>query len=124
VREANALARFSFRVLEICRSFGVPVAFENPATSRFWLVPQMQRLLGQPNVQLSVTDYRQDGTPWRKRTKVLSAHVDFRNVDFRSLPWLCTGKHGFCSRTHCGIHHQHVHLVGTCDKSFFLGLPT
>ena len=113
VREANALARFSFRVFEICRRFGVPVALEHPATSRLWLVPQVQRLLGQPNVQLSVTDFCQDGVPWRKRTKVLSAHVDFRSV-----PRLCTGKHGFCSHTHCGTHHKHVHLVGTCDKGF------
>ena len=109
VREGNALARFSLRVFDICHRFGIPVGLENPATSRLWLVPQMQRLLDQPNVQLSVTDYCQDGMAWRKRTKVLSTHVDFRSV-----PRLCMGKHGFCSRTH----HKHVQLSGTCGKGF------
>lgn len=105
----NNLARFSFRVFKLCVLFEVPVALENPSTSRLWLLPMVRRLLKNNNASFVTTDYCQDGTPWRKRTKVLFAHVDLSQFGR-----LCTGRRGICSRSlQC-----HVQLVGSLNGQF------
>lgn len=52
----NNLARFSFRVFKLCVLFEVPVALENPSTSRLWLLPMVRRLLKNNNASFVTTD--------------------------------------------------------------------
>ena len=103
------LARFSVRVFKVCFQFGVPVGLENPHTSRLWLIPQLVKLSCNPSVHVCVTDYCQDGTPWRKRTRIL-----YSNEDFSLVGRLCCGKHGICSRSQ----QPHVQLVGQQGGQF------
>ena len=103
VRLGNNLARFSFRIFRFCHQLCIPAAIENPSTSRLWLIRPAQQIQSYPDVHLHVTDYCQDGTPWRKRTKVLTCHIDFSLV-----PRLCTSHKGICSHTN----KPHVQLCG------------
>lgn len=105
----NKLARFSFKVFQDCVLFDVPVALENPFTSRLWLLPVVRKLCQHPSVSFCVTDYCQDGAPWRKRTRVLFSHVDLSHAG-----QLCEGARGVCSRTH----KRHVQLSGTLNGKF------
>ena len=109
VRLGNNLAKFSLRVFKMCWQARIPAAIENPSSSRFWLIPKVAHLLIHDRTSMHVTDYCQDGTPWRKRTKVLTCHLDFSLV-LR----LCQGCRGICSRTH----RAHTQLCGQVNRQF------
>ena len=109
VRLGNNLAKFSLRVFKMCWQARIPAAIENPSSSRFWLIPKVAHLLIHDRTSMHVTDYCQDGTPWRKRTKVLTCHLDFSLV-----PRLCQGCRGICSRTH----RAHTQLCGQVNRQF------
>lgn len=104
VQLGNNLARFSAQVFRVCLQCTVPVGLENPHTSRLWLIPSFQQLIHNNSaVKHVITDYCQDGMPWRKRTRILFSHVDLSSVGL-----VCHGKHGKCSRTQ----QPHVQLSG------------
>ena len=63
------------------------------------------RLISNLKVHADITDYCQDGKPWRKRTQFVSVHLALCRACR-----LCTG-HGRCSRTH----RPHVQLRGQKD---------
>ena len=91
VRLGNCLMRFSARVFRLCLDLQIPVILENPHTSRLWLAPPIKHLLQHGKVDACYTDYCQEGTPWRKRTRLMFAHVNLR-------PCLrqCQGARGIC----------------------------
>ena len=64
VDTGNSLARFSFKVFQDCVLFDVPVALENPSTSRLCLLPVVCKVCKNPSVSFCVKDYCQDGAPW------------------------------------------------------------
>ena len=92
VKVGNTLMQFTASILQLCRALNIPAAVENPHTSRLWLAPPMRRL--GPHMTETVTDFCQDGTPWRKRTRFW--HI---GVSLQPACSLCSGKRGICSRT-------------------------
>lgn len=113
VRLGNCLMRFSARVFRLCLDLQIPVILENPHTSRLWLAPPIKHLLQHGKVDACFTDYCQEGTPWRKRTRLMFAHVNLR-------PCLrqCQGARGICSYSQAA----HVTLSGQDSKGQWMTL--
>jgi len=102
----NCLARLSARLLRLARLLQLPAVLENPHTSRLWLLLPFRRLLAAG--RFAVTDYCQEGLPWRKRTGLLHFHVQLSGAVRR-----CVG-HGTCSRSG----KPHVQLRGRDGARF------
>ena len=94
VETGNALAAFSARVIVACVRRGVPVAVENPGSSFLWLTSWFTRLAAVHPPSEVVLDYCSLGTPWRKRTKLRSWHLDLSGIGSK-----CSSSHGLCSFT-------------------------
>ena len=109
VKSGNAMMRFSAKVFRLCLHYNIPVALENPHTSRLWLASPIKHLLRNKTVEYGYTDFCMDGKPWRKRTRLMWANLDLRYV-LRS----CTGKRGICARTGC----SHQQLQGSQGGQF------
>ena len=103
VRAGNCLMRFSAKIFRMCVQLGIPVALENSHTSRIWLAPPIKHLLSHRHVLHDFTDFCQEGTAWRKRTRIMFAHIDLRSCFHQ-----CRGPRGICSRTQAA----HVTLEG------------
>ena len=109
VQIGNILMKFTAKIFRICLQRGIPVALENPHTSRLWLTSPIKHLLQHRHVSWGYTDFCQDGMPFRKRTRLMWANVDLR---YALRP--CQGPRGVCSRT--GERHQQ--LLGTQGGQF------
>ena len=109
VKTGNILADFSALIFETCEKMGIPVCLENPSTSRLWLLPRFKRLSAKSSVQFQVSDYCQDGKPWRKRTGLMSSRVDLRPCVKQ-----CQSRRGICSRTG----KPHIQLCGSKQGTF------
>ena len=105
----NSLMKFSAKIFRCCIQHNVPVALENPHTSRLWLAPPIKHLLNHKYTNWGYTDFCMDGKPFRKRTRLMWAHVDL----FPALRH-CSSRRGICART--GICHQQ--LQGTQGGQF------
>ena len=108
VRIGNILMKVSFSLFLACLKVRIPVGLENPATSRLWLAGSAQYTTKQKHVHNTIVDYCQYGMPWRKRTRIMYAHVPLEQGSK-----VCHG-HGICSRTH----KPHINLIGTDNKQF------
>lgn len=109
IRIGNILMKFSAKMFRCCLRHGVPVALENPHTSRLWLASPIKHLLQHKATSWGYTDFCMDGKPFRKRTRLMWANVDLA----ASLRHCATSK-GICSRTG-GRHEQ---LQGSCGGQF------
>ena len=103
----NATAAATLQIINLCVKLHIPVAVENPTTSLLWQVPALLRLSRHHSCHRHVSDFCQYGTPWRKRTTVLSWYTDGEGLQLR-----CRSTKGVCDRT--GL--QHVRLTGS-DKA-------
>lgn len=101
----NSLAKFAVSLVRLARQLHVPISVENPEPSRLWLSPLFEPLLKLDDARPIVTDFCQDGTPWRKRVKFLCFNVDASGAARR-----CTGR-GICSRSGC----CHLELKGRVE---------
>lgn len=106
VHLGNACFRTCLEVMRLLDRYKVPYILENPATSKAWYLPPMVQHSQQPFVHTVVADFCQFGTPWRKRAKFLTAHID--HLDLSRLTKVCSGDKGCCSRTG----RQHFQLTG------------
>ena len=73
VYEGNQLLAFSITVIELCNQLGIPWTLENPFSSRVWLHPDMQWLVGKGAKPVHAC-FCMYGTRWRKATTFLSGH--------------------------------------------------
>ena len=105
VSMSNALVRFVFSLLLICRRRDTIAVVENPHASLLWVTPLFAEVLSWKSTREFVTDFCQFGVPWRKRTRLLCLNAAL----IRSVR-RCSGSSGLCSRTHC----KHTILQGTC----------
>jgi len=104
----NKLAVFSAGLFLLCAQLGISCTIENPRTSRLWLMPGMLSCIRSTCSSISIVDYCAYGTPWRKRTQLLSCHVSLARS---ARP--CTGR-GICSFSH----KPHVQLQGVHNGKF------
>lgn len=68
---------FSADCIASCVRHRVPVAIENPASSRLWHASRLSSLLLHPSADSVVTDMCQHGATYRKRTRVVSWHASW-----------------------------------------------
>lgn len=111
VRVHNLLFFETMTLMRLLIRRGLPVLLENPATSRLWLCPQLQRLIRLRGGEVCKVDYCQYGQPWRKRT----TFVAFNLPPLQGTLKLCCGVGGVCSRTH----KPHLRLEGVAASGQF-----
>ena len=94
VSSSNRLLSAACNLANLAIQRHLPGGLENPAFSRLWLCPSVERLLRLGPCVDVFLDYCQYQTPWRKRTR-----VRFWNcVDPLRAQKLCSGR-GVCSAT-------------------------
>ena len=106
VKSGNNRGRFCISLFKTCEQMGVPVVLAGPATSLFWLLPQVRELAAKETVHLWTTDYCQAQCKWRRRTRLLAS-----SVDLGECTGLCSSKQGICDQTckphfHCYRQHE------------------
>ena len=70
---------------DVARLHGIPGTIENPHTSRIWLMPSWQRFQQRRCVRTTVLNSCAFEAPWRKRTRLISWHIDLSLIDRRCL---------------------------------------
>jgi hypothetical protein len=105
VQAGNATAIWAAKFFAEAARRGVPVALENPASSRLWSCPPILALLERYGSEL--VHQCQHGTPWKKATRLLRANWNLTNTAKK-----CSGK--LCSRT--GL--PHAILSGVAKGNF------
>lgn len=109
IRVGNVLMKFSAKMFRCCLRHNVPIALENPHTSRLWLAPPIKHLLLHKATSDGYTDFCMDGKPFRKRTRLMWANVDL-SLALRH----CASCKGVCSRTL----ERHEQLQGSVGGQF------
>ena len=105
VTEGNLFMRFSCYVMTLASVLHIPFTMENPARSRLWLCPAVQRMLRRKAIRLFTCEFCMFGTKWRKSTSFAASFVDLS----RLFHFRCLGaKRGLCKRTDL----PHMHLCG------------
>lgn len=112
VRLGNALASATMSLADVARLQGIPGTIENPHTSRIWLLPSWQRFQQRRCVRTTVLDFCAFEAPWRKRTRLISWHIDLSLIDRR-----CLSSRGCCSFT--GAPHMKLEGVDPVTKQFW-----
>ena len=89
----NRQARWAARLFTKLAKKGIPVAIENPSSSRVWLTPWLRGLLARFGFQ--DVDMCSFGAPGRNRTRILFANWNLHGLKI----FCCHGKGGICSFT-------------------------
>ena len=113
VDEGNHLLAFSCRLIHEAQVKGIPWILENPNSSRAWLTPSLQQVIGQKFVETCVLDFCQFGTPWKKPTALLHERIDLSRV-----ARTCKHAQYKCSRSG----KAHVQLLGVDNHGIFMTL--
>jgi len=106
VQNGNACFRAAIQIIKWLNALRIPWMLENPASSKCWLLPQLQKVEASSCCTVVFTDFCQFGTLWKKRTKFLCGNLDSQDV--ARIGRLCQGK-GICSRTQ----KKHFQLSGS-----------
>ena len=76
----NKLALFSLRVLQMCHRLGIAASLEQPASSWLFKLPPFVDFIDLFGVHMVKLEFSAYGTSWRKRTKLLTVHVDLSGL--------------------------------------------
>ena len=76
------------RPQDVAYKIGIPVVLENPDTSRLWNMPNVVWCFNACHANFIRSDYCQDGTLWRKRTKLMIGNLNHTS----DIGILCTGR--------------------------------
>ncbi|CAK0822424.1 unnamed protein product, partial [Prorocentrum cordatum] len=112
VRVGNLLMFFSVAVMRDAMILGIPATLENPARSRIWICPAMQRLQTSNKINFTVTDFCMWGAQWRKSTGFLSTGLC---MDALAEARCLGAKRGLCKRSG----QPHIPIQGKNDKGVF-----
>ncbi|CAK0820931.1 unnamed protein product [Prorocentrum cordatum] len=96
IADANALTRFTIRLLKCCRQHNVRAVLENPRTSILWHVPGIRRLQDFFGFFKVEVDYCRYGAKWRKGTTLLCNFEDATALEAKCK--VQTLDYGGCSR--------------------------
>lgn len=70
VSDGNKMALWSFKVVKLALILCVAVWFENPSSSKMFVLPEWLKLIEEhPELKIWLVDYCRFHTPWRKRAK-------------------------------------------------------
>ncbi|CAE7489577.1 unnamed protein product, partial [Symbiodinium natans] len=83
-----------FRIMRELDKFKIPYILENPAYSKAWWLPALQRHQSRPWVRFVQGDFCQFGSSWQKTTTFLCAHIP--EDDLHRLACTCQGPPGIC----------------------------
>ena len=109
VQEANNALKHIRRITALCMRRRVPFVIENPLTSRLWLTREIGAMRKEGCVDCDL-DFCQFGTPWRKRTRLISSCSALS-----SLSNTCQLKSG----RRCKSGKRHIQLVGRDSNHVF-----
>ena len=108
-KQLNAI--FLLNCFRICLDLGIPVALENPYTSRLWLAPPMKHLL-----QHKLTDFLLTLTFAKTARPGERGRVFFLHTSLWGLPLnSAEAVEVFCSQSQC----KHVQLCGSFSRKIF-----
>lgn len=102
IRNGNATVRAAVCVLREFLRSGIPAVAENPLSSLAWQLPLFVHSAQSPGVRNVSFDFCAFGTPWKKPTRLWSAHCHIEQLGKQ-----CGGPPGRC---HTG--RGHVRLSG------------
>ena len=86
IAEANDMALWCIKLMDLALHLGLVAWLENPGSSWFFRLPDWKELeLRWPSFRAWTADYCRYGTPWRKRTKF------FSNTGLAGAKTLCSG---------------------------------
>lgn len=103
----NLTLRSALRVARMCLRHSVPFILENPATSKMFYTPELQRIQHHASVTTVVADFCQYGAKWRKATNFLTGFID--PCDLARISKRCCARGGLCSASG----RKHLQLTGT-----------
>ena len=95
VFRGNLCAKATITLARTALRLGIPGSFENPSRSRIFMLPIFSSFMSQKLVRRTTLDFCAFGTPWRKRTVVLSWFIDNTLFERR-----CCTKNGLCDFSH------------------------
>ena len=81
-------ADFVVSIARCCWTHGIMCTIEQPASGWKFKLPEIERLLRRSGVSLNVLDYCQYEMAWKKRTAIVSIHLDLTG-----LCKICRGGH-------------------------------
>ena len=113
VQQGNACFRTACRVARLCDRLRIPYFIENPASSKCWYLPPLQRLRQSTHSHVITLDFGQFGAKWLKPTTFLCGQCDLQ--DLHRLQRHCHRSGRICSRTG----EPHFQLTGSNSQ----GIP-
>lgn len=102
VAVGNATMTAAISLMQERAAGGIPVVTENPQGSLIWKLPVFAKMAHDGAVQEVTLDFCAFGAPWRKSTRLWSAHCALKPLERR-----CGGTLGWC---HMGK--RHIRLSG------------
>lgn len=106
----NRLLFVTIRIIVACLMVKIPFVLENPHSSRCWITPLLQRLLGLQVCQYIHLDFCCFKESWKKPTGLLHAFVNLQ-----SLARTCKGTRNICSESG----KRHIALKGRAPDGRF-----
>lgn len=106
----NRLLFVTIRIIVACLMVKIPFVLENPHSSRCWITPLLQRLLGLQVCQYIHLDFFCFKESWKKPTGLLHAFVNLQ-----SLARTCKGTRNICSESG----KRHIALKGRAPDGRF-----
>ena len=95
-KQGNATMKAALIIIRQLDKLHIPWILEQPASSKAWFLPSVQRLADQPHTTLCQTDFCMHGSKWRKRPRFLCSWCD--PGDCARLQVQCRGRH-VCQRS-------------------------
>lgn len=109
LREGNAIARATLKILRLLNKYKVPWIVENPRPSYLWHLPELISVAKAAHAHFRIGDFCRFGARWRKRTGFLCGNLD--EGDTAILAKTC------CGTRVCTVTQQpHIVLSGNNDK--------
>ena len=104
--DSNKVTKRVIGIIKLCLQLRVPLIVENPNSSMFWFLPQLQQVIASRFSAFARADFCQFGTAWRKPTRFLCVCCDSSSP--AKLSQQCHARGGICKRTH----KSHIELRG------------
>ena len=110
IDNGNKTTRATIRILRVLNRARVPWILENPASSRMWHIPELQRACRRASGHFRCTDFCGWGARWRKRTLLMIGNMEPADTEHLSRHCVANGKL-------CGFSHKPHFVLSGSDKN-------